>query len=137
MKNFVVIAHDELKSKLVDFLKEKEDWLKVRTAKLVATGRTGELLETEGVSNIEHLSPGKSGGYIEISNMIANGQIDLVIFFRDYKVNQPHHVDIQNLLDACDKLNIPVATNPASAELLILGLIKKEATDRIKKNISE
>lgn len=133
MKNFVVIAHNKLKPALVDFLVDKTEWLKVRNAKLIATGRTAETLEKAGVKNVEHLSPGKSGGYTQITDMIANNNIDIVIFFRDHEVKEPHHEDIQLLLDTCDKCNIPLATNQKSAELLILGLIKKEAYERSRK----
>lgn len=133
MKNFVVIAHNKLKTQLVDFIKEKEEWLKVRSANLIATGRTAESIEEAGIGRVTHLSPGKSGGYSQITEMIAKKEIDIVIFFRDYEVNEPHHEDIQLLLDMCDKCNVPLATNPASAELLILGLIRKEAYERTTK----
>ncbi len=137
MKNFVVIAHDRLKEDVAKFLAEKEDWLKIRNARIIATGRTAEFLEKKSVSNIEHLSQGKYGGYNEITKMVLNGDIDIVIFFRDHMVKEPHHADIQLLLDTCVGNNIPLATNVASAELLMLGLIKKEATDRLSKRSTE
>jgi len=64
--------------------------------------------------------------------MIHQKEIDIVIFFRDPQVTQPHHQDIQELLDTCDMNNIPIATNSSSAELLIIGLIKKEDYERLK-----
>ena len=67
--------------------------------------------------------------------MIGKGEIDIVIFLRDHKVVQPHHEDIRRLLEACNVNNIPLATNKATAELVILGLIRKESIERMKRNI--
>ncbi len=130
MKNIVIIAHDAKKPELFQFLEERKEW--IAGVHLIATGRTAEFIEEKGV-DVKHLSPGKSGGYIEITNMIKNKEVDIVIFLRDPLVKQKHHDDIQELLTACNMNNIPLATNYASAELLILGLIKKEDYERIKK----
>lgn len=132
MKNIAVIAHDAKKPELAQFLHEHEDWLP--GVSLVATGRTAEFIEEQGIK-CKHLSPGAYGGYIEISEMIVKGEIDIVIFLRDHKVVQPHHEDIRKLLENCNVYNIPLATNRGSAELLILGLIHKEAIERQKRNI--
>ena len=129
MNNIVIIAHDDKKHEIVRFLKERTDWLP--GVNLVATGRTAEYIEKEGI-RVKHLSPGKSGGYQQITQMIGRGEIDIVIFFRDHKVSQPHHEDIRILLETCNMNNIPLATNYASAELLILGYFKKEASERLK-----
>lgn len=129
MDNIVIIAHDDKKPEMVRFLKEREEWLP--GVQLIATGRTAEFVEKEGI-HVKHLSPGKSGGYTQITEMIRKGEIDMVIFLRDHKVAQPHHEDIRILLEACNLNNIPLATNYASAELLILGYIKKEAAERLK-----
>jgi methylglyoxal synthase len=129
MKNIVVIAHDAKKSDLVEFLKDRLDW--IQGVNLLATGRTAEFVEEQGIA-VKHLSPGTSGGYIQITEMIGRGEVDIVIFLRDPKLVQPHHEDIRKLLETCNVHNIPLATNYASAELLILGLIKKEASERLK-----
>lgn len=129
MQNIVVIAHDAKKPELARFLSERTEWL--RGVKLLATGRTAEYLKEKGI-NCEHLNPGGSGGYKQITGMIAEGEVDIVIFLRDHRVVQPHHEDIRMLLETCNVHNIPLATNYASAELLILGLIRKEASERIK-----
>lgn len=129
MKNIVIIAHDAKKPEMVDFLKNRNEW--IQDINLVATGRTAEYVESAGLQ-VRHMSPGKYGGYREINQMVEQGEIDIVIFFRDPRVTQPHHDDIQKLLDACDLNNIPIATNSSSAELLIIGLIKKEDYERLK-----
>ena len=129
MKNRVVIAHDAKKQELARFLLERTEWL--RGVNLLATGRTAEYIKGEGIE-CRHLSPGRDGGYREITDMIARGEVDIVIFLRDHRVVQPHHEDIRKLLETCNVHNIPLATNYASAELLILGLIRKEATERVR-----
>lgn len=129
MTNIAVIAHDAKKPELVKFLNERQDWL--RGVNLLATGRTAEFIESQGIA-CKHLSPGQSGGYIQITEMIRKREVDIVIFLRDHVVVQQHHDDIRNLLEICNVNNIPLATNYATAELVILGLIKKEASQRLK-----
>ncbi len=129
MKNIVIIAHDAKKQEMVDFLKSRNEW--IEDINLVATGRTAEYVESGGLE-VKHMSPGRYGGYREIINMIQQNEIDIVLFFRDPQVTQPHHEDIQQLLDICDGKNIPIATNSSSAELLIIGLIKKEDYERLR-----
>ncbi len=130
MTNIAVIAHDAKKPELVKFLTERLDWL--RGVNLLATGRTAEFLESQGIP-CTHLSPGQSGGYQQITDMISKNEVDIVIFLRDHKVIQKHHEDIRILLETCNVKNIPLATNYATAELVILGLIKKEATQRLSR----
>ena len=134
MKNIVIIAHDAKKPEMVKFLNEHKDW--IFGVNLIATGRTAEFVESNEI-RVEHLSPGKSGGYIEITERIKKKEIDIVIFLRDPFIKVGHHEDIQNLLEACNANNIPLATNYASAQLIILGLIKKEDYERRKKSTNE
>ncbi|KAB2871683.1 MAG: methylglyoxal synthase [Bacteroidales bacterium] len=131
MKNIAVIAHDAKKPELVKFLKEHEEWLP--GVNLLATGRTAEFIEEQGIK-CRHLSQGQYGGYNEITSMIEKGEVDIVIFLRDHKVVQAHHEDIRHLLEACNVNNIPLATNQATAELVIIGQIRKEAMERMKRN---
>jgi methylglyoxal synthase len=131
MTNIVVIAHDAKKPELAKFISERLEWL--RGVNIIATGRTAEFIESQGLP-CKHMSPGQSGGYIQITQMLENGEVDIVVFLRDHKLVQKHHEDIRKLLEACNIFNIPLATNYASAELIILGLIKKEATQRMQRN---
>ncbi|MCK4662818.1 MAG: methylglyoxal synthase [Bacteroidales bacterium] len=128
-KNIVIIAHDSKKPDLIRFISEHVDW--IDEVNFIATGRTAELMEKEGV-NVKHLSPGKFGGYNEITEMISKKKIDMVIFFMDFLVVETHHIDIKNLLNSCNDNNIPLATNYASAELLFIGFIKRTSTERVK-----
>ena len=129
MKNIVIIAHDVKKPEIVQFINEHRDW--INESNLIATGRTAEYVESQGIK-VEHLSPGKSGGYKEITARIKRREIDIVIFLRDPLIKVGHHEDIQDLLEASNMYNIPLATNYASAELIILGYIKKEDYERRK-----
>lgn len=129
MKNIVIIAHDVKKPEMVQFLNDRKDW--IYDVNLIATGRTAEYVESQGIK-VQHLSPGKSGGYSEITDMIKRKEVDIVIFLRDPLIKQGHHEDIQSLLEACNMYNIPLATNYASSELMILGQIKKEDYERRK-----
>ncbi|MGE0088888.1 MAG: methylglyoxal synthase [Bacteroidales bacterium] len=131
MKNIVIIAHDSKKPEMVQFLNDRREW--IYGVNLIATGRTAEFVESQGIK-VHHLSPGKSGGYLEITDMITRKEVDIVIFLRDPFIKQGHHEDIQKLLESCNFYNIPLATNYATAELVILGLIKKEDYERMKTN---
>lgn len=131
MTNIVVIAHDAKKPELANFIKERLEWL--RGVNIIATGRTAEFIESQGLP-CKHMSPGQYGGYIQITEMLEKGEVDIVVFLRDHKLVQQHHEDIRKLLETCNVHNIPLATNYASAELIILGLIKKESIERMQRN---
>lgn len=131
MKNIAVIAHDKMKPILAEFFRDREKWL--MGVNLLATGRTAEYMEQHNLK-VKHLSPGKAGGYIEITNMVTNGEVDIVIFLIDPDLKQNHHKDIIGLIDACNVFNIPWAMNPASADLLIIGHIRKETAEEARRN---
>lgn len=124
MRNIAVIAHDKKKPALMELLKEVEEWLWQRT--IVATGRTAEFLEKENFKvPVSHLSPGKSGGYTQITDMIKKGEVNMVIFLRDHEVTH-NHEDIEALLAACNINNVPLATNVAGAKMMIVGMLQLE-----------
>ncbi|MCH8554093.1 MAG: methylglyoxal synthase [Schleiferiaceae bacterium] len=126
MKNIVILAHDRMKPTLASFIKEREDWLFGRT--LVATGRSADFIKAAQFKvPVKHLAEGRSGGYREIIERIENGEVDMVLFFVDPDLKVTYHEDIQDLMDCCMRKNVPLANNAASAELLILGQIRKEA----------
>jgi methylglyoxal synthase len=76
---------------------------------------------------------GPNGGDLQIGGLVASGEIDMVIFFRDSLTSQPHEPDITALMRVCDVHNVPLATNPASAHMLLrylehkLGSLKSAA----------
>jgi methylglyoxal synthase len=129
MKKICVIAHDTMKPTLVAFLKERADWLWGR--KLVATGLTAEFMKHESLSvDIEDVQPGRDGGYRQLREQVDAGEIEMVLFFRDPEIVQDYEADVVALVKSCIKHNIPLASNPASAELLIVGMIRMQASKR-------
>lgn len=131
IKNIAVVAHNKMKPALAAFLQERKDWLWGR--KIIATGLTADALVSANIDlDLMHLSQGKAGGYLELKKMVEEGDIAMVLYFRDSDLSQEYEDEVAAFINACNRQNIPLATNPASAELLILGLIKKEAAELIK-----
>ena len=117
-----VIAHDGKKAEMVAFLLENKDFL--ASSELVSTGTTGKHAENAGLEVHKFLS-GPVGGDAQIAALAAEKKLDMVIFFRDPMGKHPHEPDVQMLLRICDVHNIPLATNKATAELLIKGALGK------------
>ncbi|HHW01303.1 MAG TPA: methylglyoxal synthase [Thermoanaerobacterales bacterium] len=120
--NIALIAHDAKKEKMVDFAVAYKDILKQH--KLYATGTTGKLIMQATGMEIHRCQSGPMGGDQQIGGMVASEAIDLVIFLRDPLTAQPHEPDINALLRVCDVHNVPLATNLATAEVLIKGLAR-------------
>lgn len=114
-----IIAHDGKKAEMVQFLLDQKPILK--EARLVATGTTGSHVEKSGLI-VERLLSGPLGGDAQIASMAAMKQVDAVIFFRDPLDKHPHEPDVQMLMRICDVHNIPLATNPATAKLVLKSL---------------
>lgn len=112
-----LIAHDQKKNEMVNFTIAYEQIFSQHT--LFATGTTGARIMEETNLSIERLMSGPLGGDQQIGAMIATGDLDLIIFFRDPLTAQPHEPDVSALLRLCDVYGIPLATNIATAELLI------------------
>lgn len=111
-----IIAHDGKKAEMVQFLLDhKEQLAKVD---LVATGTTGSHVQNAGLTVTPFLS-GPLGGDAQIAAMVAEGKMDMVIFFRDPLGKHPHEPDVQMLLRLCDVHNVPLATNPATGSILL------------------
>jgi len=117
-----LIAHDEKKDELMAFASDHEDVLS--EANLMATGTTGKRLMEVTNLDIDRKASGPLGGDMQIGAEITDGDCDGVIFLRDPLTAQPHEPDISALLRLCDVHDIPLATNLASAELLVTQLFK-------------
>jgi len=121
--NIAIIAHDGKKAEMIQFLMDYKSSLLKNKINLFATGTTGTKAEKAGLFVTKVLS-GPLGGDAQIAAKVAEGKIDLVIFFRDPLEKHPHEPDILMLMRLCDVHNIPLATNPATAELLVKQMTK-------------
>lgn len=120
MMNIALIAHDQKKEQMVEFAIAYKNILEKHT--LFATGTTGALIHEATGLNVHRFKSGPIGGDQQIGAMVADEKMDLVIFMRDPLTAQPHEPDITALLRVCDVHNVPLATNIATAEVLIKGL---------------
>ena len=118
--NIALIAHDRKKELMVQFCMAYCGILAKHN--LCATGTTGKLVSEATGLKIERYLPGMQGGEEQISARVSYNEIDLVLFFRDPMSNSQYEPDIHVLARLCDRHNIPIATNAATAEMLILGL---------------
>ncbi len=115
-----LIAHDGKKPEMVAFaINQKEA---MQGARIIATGTTGGYIENAGYDVVKCLS-GPLGGDAQIAALIAQKEVDAVFFFRDPLDKHPHEPDVQMLMRLCDVHNIPLATNPAGARILLKGLL--------------
>ena len=115
-----LIAHDKKKNEMIDFAVRYRDVLS--NHELFATGTTGTLVMGETGLNITRMKSGPLGGDQQIGSMLADGTLDLVIFLRDPLTAQPHEPDISALLRHCDVYCVPLATNVATAAIIMNAL---------------
>ena len=130
-----LIAHDEKKNEMVNFTIAYEHIFSKHT--LFATGTTGRRIMDETDLVVTRLNSGPLGGDQQIGAMVATGELDLILFFRDPLFAQPHEPDVSALLRLCDVYGIPLATNIATAELLIRSVEEgyfswREVTNKYK-----
>lgn len=116
-KNLALIAHDNLKMKLVDWVIKHKD--KLQNFNLCGTNSTGTLIEEKSGLKISKYKSGPLGGDQQIGAAIAEGKIDGVIFFWDPLAPHPHDVDVKALLRIAVVYDIPMACNLATANLFI------------------
>lgn len=118
-----LIAHDKKKIDLIMFVKEHVKIFK--QSEIYATGNTGSLIEEKLKLKVNKVRSGPRGGDLQIGGLLASEKIDFVIFLRDPLTAQPHEPDVSALLRVCDVHNIPLATNLASAEALVVEIEKQ------------
>ena len=125
-----LIAHDKKKQDMTSLAVKYKEVLSKHD--LYATGTTGTLIMGETGLAINRMKSGPVGGDQQIGSMIACSELDLVIFLRDPLTAQPHEPDVSALLRLCDVVNIPLATNLSSAEIMLTALGRNEIITRKK-----
>ena len=115
-KRIALIAHDNLKNDLVNWCITNESELKKHF--LCGTGTTSRMIAAATNLPVESFMSGPLGGDQQVGSKIAEGKIDIMIFFSDPLEAQPHDPDIKALLRIANVYDIPVATNRATADFL-------------------
>lgn len=133
--NIALIAHDKKKDDMVNFCVAYKKILGKHH--LCATGTTGTRINAATDLEIHRFLSGPLGGDQQIGARIAYNRIDAVIFMRDPLTSQPHEPDISALLRLCDVHNIPLATNLASAEIIIKAVERGDLDWRVVVNPPE
>ncbi|CCV66439.1 Methylglyoxal synthase [Paracholeplasma brassicae] len=119
-----LIAHDKKKDLMIELAKTFVNVLKKH--QLFATGTTGRLIIEHTGLDVRRMKSGPLGGDQQIGSMVADGQLDLVIFLRDPLTAQPHEPDVSALLRLCDVFAIPLATNLSSARIMLKALEEEQ-----------
>ena len=144
-KHIALVAHDNRKKDLVEWVEWNAE--KLVQHKLICTGTTGRLVEEtlknkfsdmiEIVPEVKKLKSGPMGGDQQLGAMITNGDIDILIFFWDPMMPQPHDVDVKALLRISVLYNVPTACNRASADFMISSHLMNEAYKPVLKDYSD
>ena len=127
-KNIALVAHDNCKDDLMDWANYNRDELACHT--LFATGTTGKKLAKALDLPVERFMSGPLGGDLQLGGAIAEGRIDMVLFFWDPLSAQPHDPDVKALLRIAAVWNIPLACNRATADFMFSSPMMQQQYDR-------
>ena len=122
--NIGLIAHDSKKKLMQNFCIAYRGILSKH--ELYATGTTGRLVEEVTNLNVHKYLAGHLGGQQQLASQIEHNEMDMVIFLRDPLTPKSHEPNVNDVVHLCDTYNIPLATNLATAELLIRALGRGE-----------
>lgn len=135
IKRIALVAHDNRKKHMVEWV--EYNWNTLMRHRLVCTGTTGRLVEDTirgkagssipGDYEIRRLKSGPLGGDQQLGALIADGEIDAIIFFWDPMSPHPHDVDVKALLRIAVLYNLPIACNRSTADFLISSPLMERA----------
>lgn len=134
VKSVALVAHDNKKKELVAWVAKNESYLEEMS--VFATGTTGRLMSEALGRPVNCLLSGPLGGDQQIGAKIAEGDIDMLIFFWDPLEPMPHDPDIKALLRIAALWNVPIACNLASADYLIRSPLIYEAYEESRPDFS-
>jgi len=134
-KQIALVAHDQRKSDLLNWVEYNIDVLSRH--ELYASGTTGRIIAENCSLDINRLKSGPLGGDQQLGAMIANEELDILIFFWDPMSAQPHDVDIKALLRMSVLYNIPTACNRSTADFIISSTLFHEEYEPIVKDYSK
>jgi len=134
-KRIALVAHDQRKEDLLTWMKYNAEVLSQH--ELYATGTTGKIISKRCLLNVHRLKGGPLGGDQQLGAMIANSELDILIFFWDPMTSQPHDVDVEALLRMSVLYNLPVACNRATADFLISSTLFDEEYEPILKDYTK
>ena len=117
VKKIAIIAHDNKKPEIIEWAKKNVEILK--KFELCGTGTTSKRVAEATGLNVKGYLSGPLGGDQQIGALVAEGKIDIVVFFCDPLQAQPHDPDVKALLRIANVYNVPIATNPATADMVI------------------
>lgn len=127
-KRIALVAHDNRKSDIIEWVKANKD--KLGKHFLCGTGTTARLLAEETELPITAFNSGPLGGDQQIGSRIVEGNIDFMIFFWDPLAAQPHDPDVKALLRIAALYDIPVASNQSTADFLLTSPLMDQEYDR-------
>lgn len=117
MRSLALVAHDQKKDQLIEWIRAHE--VALARLELYATGTTGGRIQSETDLNVERLKSGPLCGDAQIGAMIAEGKLDALIFFIDPLSALPHDVDVKSLLRLAILYDTLLAVNEATASRMI------------------
>ena len=147
IKNIALVAHDNRKKDLIEWVRWNSDTLLQHN--LICTGTTGKLIEetlaqhavrkTKRLNKpmVKKLKSGPLGGDQQLGSMITEGLIDVMIFFWDPMQPHPHDVDVKALLRIAVVYNIPIACNRSTADFIISSPLMKDKYDPVLNDYSK